>query len=260
MNTKTSVPAKTKTCALVGASNFNAKHFTQHYESGAFDLVIAVDAGFSHLENLGISPDIALGDFDSLGYVPATSNVMRFPAQKDASDMELAAQKALDIGCKAFFVYGALGKRLDHSLGNILMFAGISEKGAEITLFDEDQALRLLTGPACFELPKNLDGGIVSVFSLSECSKGVTECGLAYEIEDETLISHTTLGLSNELYAQPSSHLGSQPNPQPTTHTTAQPTSHPASYATAQPTSHPASVSPSIEVKEGTLAVFFPLV
>ena len=40
------------------------------YESDAFDHIIAVDGGLRSLEEVGVKPNVALGDFDSLGYVP----------------------------------------------------------------------------------------------------------------------------------------------------------------------------------------------
>ena len=56
--------------------------------AGEFDYVIAVDAGFAHLEAIGAVPDMAVGDFDSLGYVPKCRRVSRHPVKKDKSDME----------------------------------------------------------------------------------------------------------------------------------------------------------------------------
>ena len=58
------------TCALVAACGFNGRHFQTLDEAGSFEFVIAVDGGFAHLEAIGRVPDLALGDFDSLGYVP----------------------------------------------------------------------------------------------------------------------------------------------------------------------------------------------
>ena len=49
------------TCALVAASDFNAKHFKTAYDAGRFDAVFAVDAGYAHLEAVGCVPDIARG-------------------------------------------------------------------------------------------------------------------------------------------------------------------------------------------------------
>ena len=48
------------TCAIVGASpEFNAEDFRARHEAGMFEFVIAVDAGFAYLEELGVKPDIA---------------------------------------------------------------------------------------------------------------------------------------------------------------------------------------------------------
>ena len=44
------------------------------------DYIIAADGGLAHVKALGISPQCILGDFDSLGYVPADSTV--FPVEK----------------------------------------------------------------------------------------------------------------------------------------------------------------------------------
>ena len=63
--------------------------------AGAFDFVIAVDAGFASLEAIGREADMAIGDFDSLGYVPRCRRVSRHPVKKDKSDMELAMEKAV---------------------------------------------------------------------------------------------------------------------------------------------------------------------
>ena len=84
------------TCAIVGASpEFNAEDFRARHEAGMFEFVIAVDAGFAYLEELGVKPDMAVGDFDSLGYIPKCRRVSRFPVKKDKSDMELALEKAV---------------------------------------------------------------------------------------------------------------------------------------------------------------------
>lgn len=187
------------TCALVGAADFNAEHFMACREAGLFDFVIAVDGGFAYLEDLGVAPDMAVGDFDSLGYVPRCRRVARFPVNKDKSDMELAVEKALFWKQDDLVVYGALSRRLDHTIANLQMFAKFSERGVYVTGIGDDFAVRLLTGPDVFELPSNLEAGTVSVFSLSDKAEGVIESGMAYSLDDEPLTNRTSRGLSNEL-------------------------------------------------------------
>lgn len=185
------------TCALVGAVEFNAADFQARQAAGEFDFVIAVDAGFAHLEAIGVAPDMAVGDFDSLGYVPKARRVSRHPVKKDKSDMELAMEKAVAWDHDELVIYGALGARLDHTLANLQLFARFSERDVYVTAIGDTYAVRLLTGPDVFELP--VTQGTVSVFSANDTACGVIERGMAYSLDDEPLSNRTSRGLSNEL-------------------------------------------------------------
>ena len=104
------MPENRFSCALVGAASFDADHFSAEH----FDKVIAVDGGFSSLCAIGVTPDFALGDFDSLGHVPQGVPIERHPVMKDDSDTALALEWAFAHGMREVAVYGALGGRLDH--------------------------------------------------------------------------------------------------------------------------------------------------
>lgn len=186
------------TCALVAASDFNAEHFSGCDEAGLFDEVYAVDAGFAHLEALGRRCDVAIGDFDSLGYVPQARIVSRHPVKKDKSDLELALDRVASYGFDEVVIYGALGGRLDHTLSNLQLAAKFAERGIEVTFIGLDEAVRVVVGPDVFELPP-YDEGTVSVFAFSDEAHGVIERGMAYSLDDVTLTARTSLGLSNQL-------------------------------------------------------------
>lgn len=189
------------TCALVAAADFNAEHFQELDAAGAFDWVIAVDAGFAHLESIGRVPDLAIGDFDSLGYVPKCKRVSRFPEDKDKSDLELAFDRAMMRRFEEIVVYGALSGRLDHTLANLQIFAGFSERGVYVTGIGDTFAVQLLTGPDVLDLPR-LDSGIVSVFSACDRATGIIERGLKWTLDDEVLTNRTSRGLSNEFIGE----------------------------------------------------------
>lgn len=191
-----------KACALIGASEFNAEHFQAMDAQNTFNYVIAVDAGLKHLESIGRMPDMALGDFDSLGYVPEGMRVARFSANKSKSDMDLALERARNMRYDEIFVYGALGGRLDHTLANLHLFAKYSEKGAIVNAIGVNEAATYVTGPDTYEMPAQ-ESGTISVFSMSDEAKGVFERGLAYELDDATLTNRTSLGLSNEFIGEP---------------------------------------------------------
>lgn len=212
------------TCALVGASDFNSEEFLRRHAAGRFDAVYAVDGGFQHLQSIGVRPDVALGDFDSLGYVPEGLPVETHPPMKDFSDMELALQRAFDEGFDAVTVFAGIGGRLDHTLANLQVFARFSESGMVVEAVADTFALRMVTGPAEFFLPDGLNEGVVSVFSMSDCCEGVTERGLLYSLDDAQLTNRESMGLSNEF-------VSARGN----------------------------GISPVVSVKRGTLVVIYPL-
>jgi len=191
------------TCALVAASDFNGRHFAEQRSAGAFGAVIAVDGGYAHVEGAGCAPDAVIGDFDSLGYVPVGGAVVQHPTHKDASDLELALDYAAEQGYGHAIVYGALGGRLDHSVANLQMCARFAEQGMGVQLVGVDCVVDILVGPGTLDLPASR--GTVSVFSAVDESRGVTERGMEYPLENATLTNRTTLGLSNELIGQPAS-------------------------------------------------------
>ena len=167
----------------------------------ADDLVIAADGGFDYLEQLGLRGDYVLGDFDSVLSYDLPSDCIRYPKEKDDTDMMLAVKLGLEKGYLEFVIYGGLGGRLDHSLANIQTLAYLAEHGAAGTLYASDYAIRVVTnGTVSFskDLPENVPGNLRSIFSLSDTSTSVTIHGLKYEAESITLTNSFPLGISNE--------------------------------------------------------------
>mgnify|MGYP002224189049 CR=1 FL=1 len=191
------------TVALVGASDFNAAHFAAHWKEGAFDAVIAVDGGFASLAAVDCAPDLAMGDFDSLGYVPEGMSVKAFSPEKDASDMELALEEALARGADAVEVYGALGGAARPHGGELAALGLLCRAGGSLwPQWGERERIAFLVGPGELRLPA-LPSGIVSVFSLTDVSTGVVEEGLKYGLDGVALTNRTSWGLSNELVGTP---------------------------------------------------------
>ncbi|MGI6591206.1 MAG: thiamine diphosphokinase [Eggerthellaceae bacterium] len=218
--------------ALVGAVQFNGGHFLKQ----RFDCVIAVDGGYASLRRIGVMPDIAVGDFDSLGFVPDCPT-RTFPVEKDASDMELALHEALGRGCDEVLLYGAFAARLDHTIANLELLMALAKRGVRAFGIGDTFAVTALYGSAStiatdhlrfsgnrllasglaveghaadachsesdLPLPVKEDAGadygnFLSVFALNGDAHGVCERGLKYCIEDATMPGMSSLGLSNE--------------------------------------------------------------
>lgn len=188
--------------ALVAASDFNAEHFRVHDAVRSFDCIVAVDGGFAHLAAINREPDIALGDFDSLGYVPEGIEVIQHSPHKDKSDLEIAFDYAVENAAESVVVYGGLGGRLDHTMANLQIGARFAEEGMEVAFVAQDCMVSIVTGPARFSLP-HVPEGTVSVFSARDCTYGVFEEGMEYPLDTDELTNRTTLGVSNELLGKP---------------------------------------------------------
>ena len=160
------------------------------------DLLIAADAGYQQLIKRSLKPDLIVGDFDSLGSIPEGENIVRHPVMKDDTDLMLAIKLGLERGYRAFYIYGGLGGRLDHTIANIQALDFISENGGTGYLFGEKQIATVFFGGE-LSFPEG-SKGIISVFAQGGIAEGVTLKGLLYPLKDATLSPAYPLGVSNE--------------------------------------------------------------
>ena len=161
------------------------------------DLLIAADGGYKTAVENGFSPDIVLGDFDSLGFVPKGDNVVCLPVQKDDTDTLAAVRIGLLKGYKTFYIYGGLGGRIDHTIANIQTLSFITENGGKGFLVGENEMVTLIKDTAL--MLKSQNTGTVSVFAYGGNATGVSIKGLRYEISDAELNASFPIGVSNEL-------------------------------------------------------------
>ena len=92
-----------------------------------FDIIAAADSGFDVALEAGISPDIVLGDFDSVKSSDAVEDLpkhrlMKFPEDKDATDTEIGLSYLHRSGCSHITIIGGGGGRLDHLIGILRLF------------------------------------------------------------------------------------------------------------------------------------------
>lgn len=172
------------------------------------DVVIAADSGLDQAHRLGYRVDLVLGDFDSvsaeaLAVAEADSTrVERYPAAKDATDLELALDAALAFDPREIVVIGGHGGRVDHFLAGALALTRDATTAV---------AVRALMGPACVFVVRDqltLDGDpteLLTLLAIRGPATGVTTDGLLYPLRDETLWPGSTRGVSNELTASTAS-------------------------------------------------------
>ncbi len=176
------------------------------------DVIIAVDGGGRHCLALGLRPDLAIGDFDSLPenvasfYRERQVPCRRFPADKDATDLALALEAALERGAKEILVFGALGgPRLDMELGNVLALLPFAGKG-DISLAAEGAVFRVVCGGEEVAVAGE-PGDYVSLFAIGAPFITGKSQNLKYQLENLSFAVGETRGISNELTAPSASFL-----------------------------------------------------
>lgn len=166
------------------------------------DFIIAADGGTRHALALGQTPNVVLGDLDSLikeereKMEQVGVEIIQHPRDKNETDLELAIQHALTLNPEQIIILAALGGRLDQTLGNISLLSD-----ARLSTFD----LRLDDGLEevffCREQTK-ISGTVRDIVSLIPWQgevTGIVTTGLQWPLQNETLYPQKTRGISNEM-------------------------------------------------------------
>lgn len=164
--------------------------------------VIAADGGLEHARALGLEVTVAVGDFDSAAPEAVASaesggiRVERHPAEKDATDLELALESALAFAPRRILVLAGVGDRLDHLLSALLLLGSGKWAGVEIDAEIGPARVHVIRGER--EL-QGQAGELVSLLALHGPAEAVRTAGLVYELRGETLEPGSSRGVSNVL-------------------------------------------------------------
>jgi thiamine pyrophosphokinase len=171
-------------------------------------LIIAVDGGIRHCEELDIRPHVLLGDLDSASKSLVTraeaagTELQRHPRDKDKTDLELALDLAAERGSTEADLFAALGGRWDMSLANLFLPAMAAYRAMRVTIHDTRTRICLLRGGDRLKI-NEAPGSRVSLLPLNGPARGVTLAGFQYPLTNFDLEFGTTLGISNVLLEHP---------------------------------------------------------
>lgn len=171
------------------------------------DFIIAADGGARRCLEMGIMPAQVIGDLDSLAEADlatveaAGAEVIRHPARKDFTDLELALQHAAGLGAEEIVIFGALGARWDQTIANILLPAIPIFAGLNIRLLDGSQEMCWLRSGET-RILRGHHGDTVSLIPLGGNAHGVATHGMEYTLQDETLYFGSTRGVSNVMLGE----------------------------------------------------------
>lgn len=165
-------------------------------------LIIAADGGARHLLALGLLPDLAIGDFDSLEpqaleqMEAAGVEIVRRSPHKDETDLELALLAAIERGATQVAVLAALGGRPDQHLANLQLLAHPALIQADVRLWHRGWEVFVIRDHAHIT---GTPGDTVSLLPMSDEVHGIVTDGLYYSLQHETLRLGPARGVSNVL-------------------------------------------------------------
>ena len=169
------------------------------------DYLISADGGLRHLRALDLRPQLLIGDLDSVSQpdvewlAGGATEIRKFPAEKDFTDLELALRAARERGAESILLAAALGGRLDQTLANIALLRLPELSGLEVSLDDGQTEVRLITASLTIH---GRAGDIVSLIPLGSVVQGVRTHALQYPLNAETLSPGQTRGISNVMLAE----------------------------------------------------------
>ena len=166
------------------------------------DVLIAADGGSHLCKELGLTPEVVIGDFDSLDedelaiYRDKGIEIIQHPRDKDQTDLELAIALAAKRGIGEVYVIGALGNRWDMSISNILLIALPAFSNLKIHVVEGRQEFFILRSGEQATLDGS-PGESISLMPLTGDARGITTEGLEYPLNNESLHFGSSRGVSN---------------------------------------------------------------
>lgn len=195
-----------KTILIITGGNVDRDFAALWVKEHIFDYCIAADRGAGAALELGLQPDIVLGDFDSLDVnvlehiknTPAC--IKRFDSEKDVTDTELALEEAVRMGAETIYMLGATGDRADHTFTTLMGLVREKDKG--ITVYSVDKFNKIYAGDGDIYIRKREQhGNYVSLAVISDSAK-ITIEGMKYDLKERIVFRGESLCQSNEIVGE----------------------------------------------------------
>jgi len=172
------------------------------------DFIICADGGTRHALELGLTPNLVIGDMDSIekqaweNLQESNIPIELFPRDKNETDLELALNRAIELEPKEIIIIAALGGRLDQTLGNIALLTDLRLSTFNIRLDDGVEEISFCRDQAQIH---GGSGDIVSLIPWGNPAHVVQTQNLKWPLNNETLYPEKTRGISNEMLEETAS-------------------------------------------------------
>jgi len=188
--------------ALIIGSGSNLDKKVYVLENINADYVICADGGLEKVEELEVTPNIIIGDLDSVDklvlkkYLDIGVELIKYPSEKNYTDMELSIEHAVEKGYKDIVLVGATGTRLDHTIANIMLIERYYKKGIYIKIIDNNNCIQIVDKN--LEIANKKDY-FVSIVPVTDSIKVISLLGFKYPLNNVNVNRGSTLCISNQI-------------------------------------------------------------
>ena len=162
-----------------------------------YEKVIGVDSGVKHLNKFAITPDLIIGDLDSIDKKLLTESakknieIIKYPKNKDQTDFEIALDYAQKLEFESIDIIGGENGEIDHLL-SIFMTISINKCSDKTTWFYGKQKILFN--------PKSISINLNQIFSLIPLSniKNLNISGAKWNLQNKNIDFGSTSTLRNE--------------------------------------------------------------
>ena len=185
---------------LNGELDLNEREIKQLIKDNQINYIIAVDGGANKLRKVAITPDIIIGDLDSISektknfFATKGVEIKKYPADKDQTDSELAVDYCVDKSLKKIVLIAALGGRIDQELANLNLLEYIITNDLKGKIIAKNIEIALITEAKIFRAKENFR---LSLIPQTKTVENVSIKGCKYNLKNKNLFRHKTRGISN---------------------------------------------------------------
>lgn len=158
------------------------------------DFFIFCDGGLAHEAELGVSPNLIVGDFDSFQRPDTKVETITLPTAKDDTDVFYAVKEAIKRGFRDFLLVGCAGGRLDHTMVNISVLLYLDSQGCHGVMADDYSLTEIISGTAY--IPGSF--AYFSVLALDE-ELHLSIRNAMFPLENSTIQRAFQYGISNQV-------------------------------------------------------------
>ncbi|MBP7018210.1 thiamine diphosphokinase [Candidatus Saccharibacteria bacterium] len=176
------------------------------------DIIIGCDGGTDRVYELGLTPNLVVGDFDSATNIP--SEVMavdadsqqliivndikyyKFPKDKYNLDSELAIDKAIELRPRNIVIVNPIGLELDHVIGTLFLLSKNKYLNRNIKIITKNQIIYYKS--TSFTIKGGV-GDKISLMPINDQAKVLKTTGLKYDLAVNKMQMQINAGVSNQL-------------------------------------------------------------